>query len=236
MPIPWLDSADLEFPSVDIALTDPDGLLAAGGDLSVERLVEAYQNGIFPWYEEGQPILWWSPDPRMVLKPEELNISKSLRKLLRRGRYRLTMDQDFSGVIQRCSQSRNDSTGTWITNEMQTAYGELHAAGFAHSVEVYNGEDLVGGLYGVALGQAFFGESMFSAESNTSKLALVYLATQLKYWGYKVIDCQVSSDHLLSLGAGEVSRDQFTQLLLELVPKAGKSGPWQFEFEPSDEF
>lgn len=231
MPIPWLNEAELEFPSTELALDDPNGLLAAGGDLSVERLLQAYQHGIFPWYESDQPILWWSPDPRMVLLPEDLKISKSMGKLLRQNRYTTTMDQDFAGVIQGCSEARREATGTWITDEMKSAYCALHEAGFAHSVEVYSQEKLLGGLYGVALGQVFFGESMFSRETNTSKLALVALVKQLQQWKYKLIDCQVSSDHLLSLGAIEMSRADFSQKLLQLLAKPGKSGQWKFDIE-----
>jgi leucyl/phenylalanyl-tRNA---protein transferase len=229
MPIPWLNLDDFEFPSIDQALSEPDGLLAAGGDLKVQRLLQAYQNGIFPWYEDGQPILWWSPNPRMVLRPEDLKISKSLHKLLRRNHYTLSMDQDFAAVIQGCAEARRDATGTWITDEMQAAYCALHAAGFAHSVEVWSQQELVGGLYGVALGEVFFGESMFSREANTSKLALVSLVKQLQQWKYKLIDCQVSSEHLLSLGAKEISREQFRKKLLKLRTEPGKIGPWQLE-------
>ena len=231
MPIPLLDEHTLEFPSIELALDEPNGLLAAGGDLSIERLLQAYRHGIFPWYESDQPILWWSPDPRMVLLPEDLKISKSLRKLLRQHPYTLSMDQDFAGVVRGCAEARRDALGTWITDEMQAAYCALHDAGFAHSVEVWSQQELVGGLYGVALGQVFFGESMFSREANTSKLALVALAKQLQRWKYQLIDCQVSSDHLLSLGATEISREQFHQKLLQLSAKSGKIGQWQFDSE-----
>lgn len=231
MPIPLLNEDELDFPSIELALSEPNGLLAAGGDLSVERLLQAYRHGIFPWYESDQPILWWSPDPRMVLLPEDLKISKSLRKLLRRHPYTLSMDQDFTGVVQGCAEARQAASGTWITDEMQAAYCALHDAGFAHSVEVWSQQELVGGLYGVALGQVFFGESMFSREANTSKLALVALVKQLQQWKYKLIDCQVSSDHLLSLGATEISREQFKKKLLQLSSKTGKIGSWQFDIE-----
>lgn len=231
MSIPWLNEDEFEFPSVELALSEPNGLLAAGGDLSVQRLLQAYQHGIFPWYESDQPILWWSPDPRMVLLPEDLKVSKSLRKLLKRNRYTLSMDRDFAAVVQGCAEARRDALGTWITDEMQAAYCALHDAGFAHSVEVWSQQNLVGGLYGVALGQVFFGESMFSREANTSKLALVALVKQLQQWKYKLIDCQVSSNHLLSLGATEISRRQFSQKLLQLVAEPGKIGQWQFDIE-----
>lgn len=231
MPIPWLNQDELKFPPVELALSEPDGLLAAGGDLGIERLLQAYRLGIFPWYDSGQPILWWSPDPRMVLFPENLNISKSLRKLIRRNSYTLTMDQDFTAVVKACAQARRENLGTWITDEMQQAYCALHEAGYAHSVEVWSQQDLVGGLYGVALGQVFFGESMFSDQANTSKLALVALVNQLQQWNYKLIDCQVSSGHLLSLGATEISREQFSQKLMELVNAPDKTGKWQLDME-----
>lgn len=205
---------------------EPNGLLAAGGDLSAERLLEAYRSGIFPWFEAGQPILWWSPDPRMVLFPDSLYISRSLQKALGKPEHRVTMDSAFSDVIACCAQPRGDSHGTWITAEMQRAYTELFDLGFAHSVEVWRDTELVGGLYGVALGRVFFGESMFSFESNTSKIALVNLVKQLQQWNYGLIDCQVSSEHLESLGAAEISREQFSDQLEALLPATGQRGPW----------
>lgn len=226
MPIPWLESDDFHFPPIEQALTAPNGLLAAGGDLQVERLLEAYRQGIFPWYESGQPILWWSPDPRLVLKPAQLRLSRSLKKLLKRHPYVISMDQDFAAVILACATARRGEAGTWITDDMQSAYTELHARGLAHSVEVWSGTSLVGGLYGIALGQIFFGESMFSKEDNTSKLALAYLAKQLQVWGYQLIDCQVSSEHLVSLGASDISRTQFKQELRNFLPEPGKPGHW----------
>ncbi len=240
MPLPWLN-ADTRFPDSHLALSDPNGLLAAGGDLSAERLLQAYGRGIFPWYEEGQPILWWSPDPRMVLSPDDLRISKSLRKTLKRSSYRLSMDTAFSEVIRCCAEPRGNDAGTWITSEMQIAYSELHEAGFAHSVEVWSGNELAGGLYGVALGQIFFGESMFSFERSTSTIALVNLVKKLRQWNYKLIDCQVSSEHLRALGATEISRDDFEQKLRELLPQrmpqrmprplpeAGRMGRWEID-------
>ena len=226
MPLPWIESDQAGFPPVEQALTEPNGLLAAGGDLNADRLLDAYRRGIFPWYESGQPILWWSPDPRLVLQPQDLKVSRSLNKLLKRNTYLVSMDQSFSAVIQNCAVSRRGATGTWITEDMQSAYTELHHRGLAHSVEIWSGSSLVGGLYGVALGQVFFGESMFSKEDNTSKLALVYLVRQLQRWGYRLIDCQVSSEHLLSLGATELGRDQFQQRLAELLPETGREGVW----------
>lgn len=227
MPIPWLEDIDLEFPSVHEALEEPNGLLAAGGSLSPSSLLSAYRKGIFPWYELGQPILWWSPDPRLVLIPEYLLVSRSLGKLARRNTYSFSVDKKFSDVMQNCAEARHGSNGTWITDEMLNAYTVLHQEGAAHSVEVWSGERLVGGLYGVAIGKVFFGESMFSKESNTSKLALVYLANQLQNWGFELIDCQVSSNHLLSLGAIEISRNHFIKELGRLLNQQTLSTSWQ---------
>lgn len=229
MPLPWLSSTGERFPDISLALADPNGLLAAGGDLSPKRLMEAYSRGIFPWFEEGQPVLWWSPDPRMVLFPEDLRVSKSLQKILNKPLYTVTLDEAFAEVITCCAQPRRGSPDTWITDEMQTAYMQLFDEGHAHSVEVWRDGDLVGGLYGVALGQLFFGESMFSFESNTSKIALVNLVKQLQEWNYKLIDCQISSEHLESLGAIEISREKFRQQLHELLPRPGKAPPWELD-------
>ena len=229
MPLPWLSSTEASFPDISLALADPNGLLAAGGDLSLKRLIEAYSSGIFPWFEEGQPVLWWSPDPRMVLFPEDLRVSKSLQKILNKPLYTVTLDEAFAEVITCCAQPRRGSPDTWITDEMQTAYMQLFDEGHAHSVEVWRDGDLVGGLYGVALGQLFFGESMFSFESNTSKIALVNLVKQLQEWNYKLIDCQISSEHLESLGAIEISREKFRQQLHELLPRPGKAPPWELD-------
>jgi len=229
MPLPWLDSPQSSFPDIGLALADPNGLLAAGGDLNPQRLLEAYSSGIFPWFEEGQPVLWWSPDPRMVLFPEDLRVSKSLQKILNKPLYTVTLDEAFAEVITCCAQPRRGSPDTWITDEMQTAYMQLFDEGHAHSVEVWRDGDLVGGLYGVALGQLFFGESMFSFESNTSKIALVNLVKQLQEWNYKLIDCQISSEHLESLGAIEISREKFRQQLHELLPRPGKAPPWELD-------
>lgn len=218
MPVEWIESAEEDFPAPESAMLDPNGLLAAGGDLSPARLLRAYSRGIFPWYEEDQPILWWSPDPRLVLLPHELNVSRSLAKLARKAPFEISFDRDFSGVIQACAESRTEDTGTWITEDMEDAYIALHGLGFAHSVEAWQEGQLVGGLYGVALGGAFFGESMFSRKSNASKIALLHLIREIQPLGYELIDCQVSSDHLLSLGAREISRQSFLQMLAKLVP------------------
>lgn len=230
MSLPWLDSATINFPDIDFAFAEPNGLLAAGGDLSTERLLAAYRKGIFPWYEDGQPILWWSPDLRMVIVPDELRISKSLNKALKNSLYEVSMDAAFSEVISCCAEARPGCIGTWITEEMQLAYTDLHHAGYAHSVEVWREGDLVGGLYGVALGQVFFGESMFSFASNTSKIALVHLVKQLQQWNYELIDCQVSSQHLKSLGATEISRNEFKKRLQKLLPAKTKTGYWELQY------
>lgn len=204
---------EIWFPSPQLALDEPNGLLAIGGDLSVERLRLAYANGIFPWYSDDQPILWWSPDPRCVLFPDRIHISRSLRKKLRRGDYEITIDQAFSQVIRECAAPRAKQDGTWITREIEAAYIRLHELGLAHSFECWQGGQLVGGLYGVAMGRCFFGESMFSRVTDASKITFVHLAGQLKAWNYAIIDCQVENPHLISLGAESISRDRFLSIL-----------------------
>jgi len=226
--IPWLDSGD-PFPEVERALAEPNGLLAAGADLSLPRLLEAYRNGIFPWFGHDQPILWWSPDPRMVLFPAELKVSRSLARTLRNARFEVRADTAFDAVIEGCRQPRRGESGTWITEEMAEAYGTMHRTGFAHSVETWLDGKLVGGLYGVALGRAFFGESMFARVSDASKVALVALARQLQHWGFGVIDCQMNTAHLASLGAREIPRAEFTRRLRELVHYAPVPVPWRLE-------
>ena len=216
--ISLLDPDNLFFPPVDTALEEPDGLLAGGGDLSVERLVEAYRQGIFPWYEEGQPILWWSPNPRCVVFTETYKIARSLRKVINKGVFRVTMDTCFKDVIEACAAPRSYSSGTWITQNMMTAYCRLHHQGFAHSFECWQGDELVGGLYGVSLGRVFFGESMFSTVSNASKIAFVNLVTHCQSLDFPLIDCQVTNPHLLSLGAEEIPRKDFKKLLARYVP------------------
>lgn len=219
------------FPPVDRAT--PEGLLAAGGDLSSERLLAAYQNGIFPWYNPGQPILWWSPDPRAVLYPEKLKISRSLRKTLKRAVYRVSFDTAFHEVMAACAAPRPHSPGggTWIHDEMVVAYGRLFDLGYAHSVEAWQDEQLVGGLYGVALGGVFFGESMFSRATDASKVALVELTRQLQHWGFGLIDCQIPSSHLASLGAEEIPRARFLAELQSAIQLPGKPGRWPREPE-----
>ena len=212
----WLKQDDLSFPDPENALTEPNGLLAVGGDLSLERLLSAYKLGIFPWYEDGQPILWWSPDPRMVVFPDELHISKSLKKIINRKVFKVSFNQNFPAVILACANQRSKNRdGTWITDEIQQAYIHLHQAGWAHSVEVWDDNNLVGGLYGIALGKIFFGESMFNEQNNASKVAFVYLTQNLKNQNFKLIDCLVSSEHLASLGAKEIRREKFMQHLQE---------------------
>lgn len=209
----WLQRDSLDFPPLSKALREPNGLLAAGGDLRPERLVQAYRHGCFPWFQDGQPILWWSPDPRTVLFPDNLHISRSLAKVLRQGRYRVTFDRAFADVIRACAGPRSYAADTWITSPMQDAYLELHRRGVAHSVEVWRENELVGGLYGLAMGQLFFGESMFSHADNASKVGFVTLVEQLQRWGFVLIDCQMPTEHLLSLGAQTISRTEFARYL-----------------------
>jgi leucyl/phenylalanyl-tRNA--protein transferase len=222
--IPWLRD-DAPFPPVSKALRSPNGLLCAGGDLSPERIVDAYAHGIFPWFSEGDPILWWSPDPRMVLFPEELRVSRSLRKAAARGAYQVRCDTAFREVMEACAEPRANQSGTWIVPEMVAAYTALHERGLAHSVEAWRGGELVGGLYGVALGKVFFGESMFARAPDASKVALVHLVERLRSADYRVIDCQQATAHLASLGAREIPRPAFAQLLRESIqyPPSGES-------------
>lgn len=201
------------FPDPGTALQHPNGLLAAGGDLSVERLLLAYRMGIFPWYSEGEPMLWWSPDPRMVLFPGKFHVSRSLEKNRRRFGYYVTFDTVFAQVIEACSQPRQRQAGTWIMDEMKAAYIRLHQLGHAHSIECWRGNKLVGGMYGVVLGRCFFGESMFSIETDASKTALAALDVHLQEKNFKILDCQVYSDHMASLGAVEIPRSEFLSIL-----------------------
>lgn len=223
------------FPDIELALHEPDGLLAVGGDLSVERLTSAYQQGIFPWYSEGQPILWWSPDPRMVLQPKNIKISRSLAKTIRKQEFNITFDKNFRAVITACSESRiekgQQQDETWILDEMIEAYVKLHEAGFAHSVECWQNEKLVGGLYGVAIGKVFFGESMFSRVSDASKITFVNLAQQLERWDFKLIDCQVYTSHLESLGASMITRKDFLNILQQYAINTASNTTWQINDE-----
>lgn len=209
----WLQRDTLDFPPLEKAMREPNGLLAGGGDLSADRLIAAYRHGCFPWYQQGQPILWWSPDPRTVLFPDELHVSRSLAKVLRQQRYQVSFDEDFPAVIRACAEPRAYADGTWITDSMQAAYIELHARGHAHSVEVRENGELVGGLYGLAMGQLFFGESMFSRADNASKVGFVTLVEQLRAWGFVLIDCQMPSQHLHSFGARAIPRERFADYL-----------------------
>jgi len=228
MPLPWLDPMDAPvFPCTSRALAEPNGLLAAGGSLDADWLLAAYREGIFPWYEEGQPVLWWAPDPRLVLDPGRVVVSRSLRKLVRKQIYRISFDTAFTSVIEACQTSGGRENATWITPEMKAAYLNLHRLGHAHSVEVWHEEFLVGGLYGIALGKAFFGESMFSAQPNASKLALVALSRQLESRGFGLIDCQVHSDHLVSMGAEALPRRDFQEALTALMASREQPGPWK---------
>ena len=226
--IPFLSYTD-PFPPVDEALREPNGLLAAGGDLSPERLVAAYAEGIFPWFGEDDPILWWSPDPRMVLHVNEVHVSRSLGKVIRAGRFQFTMDRAFKDVLRGCAETRRDHEGTWITGDMEEAYTQMAALGYAHSVEAWQDGALVGGLYGVAIGRMFFGESMFTRVSDSSKAALVQFAWQLERWGMPMIDCQMSTRHLASLGARDVPRADFLRDVRSLVQQPGPPAPWRFE-------
>ncbi|MEE8235466.1 MAG: leucyl/phenylalanyl-tRNA--protein transferase [Gammaproteobacteria bacterium] len=216
--IHWLrpDDPPDSFPDVAKALRDPDGLLAIGGNLTPERIILAYRRGIFPWYDDGQPIMWWSPDPRAVIFPDEFHISRSLRRTLRKGTYSVSIDQCFNEVISQCANSRFE-TGTWITDDMLAAYRQLHELGHAHSVETWRGDQLVGGMYGIAIGKIFFGESMYSAAPDASKVALARLVHLLQRTGVKLLDCQVVSEHLLTLGMRPVPRKSFIGYLDQYV-------------------
>jgi len=217
MPAPfWIEpnSPVIDFPDVSLALDEPDGLLAVGGDLSMQRLLKAYRSGIFPWYSADQPILWWSPDPRFVLFPAHLKISRSLRKAIRKQVFSISMNKDFEAVIRHCSSvPRPGQNGTWITDEMQQAYLELHQAGYAHSVEAWYNNELVGGLYGVAIGKVFFGESMFSQRTDASKVAFAGFIQYIHTLGFELVDCQVHTMHLQSLGAELIPRPAFIHAL-----------------------
>ena len=236
MHLTWLDphNDNQPFPHPDRALTEPDGLLAAGGNLTPRRLLRAYRMGIFPWYSADQPILWWSPDPRLVLLPECLKVSRSLRKTLRKGLFAITADTAFEQVVAACAGPRQGEPGTWITSEMFRAYCRLHRLGHAHSIETWQQGELVGGLYGVSLGRVFYGESMFSWISDASKIALVELAAQLQRWEFAVIDCQVTTAHLLSMGAVDIPRSSFLQLLECYCPQPSQPGPWRLDADLLD--
>lgn len=224
--IPWLDDNHIVFPATDKALAEPNGLLCAGGDLSVETLLKAYHAGIFPWFSAPDPILWWTPNPRSILKPSEIHISKSLQKILSKNVFSFSCDKAFRNVMLQCAKPRSHTNGTWISNDMVNAYCRLHDAGYAHSVEVWQDDKLVGGLYGIALGCMFFGESMFSHVSNASKAGFVTLVKMLDQCEFGIIDCQVKSSHLNSLGAYEVEREEFISLIENLATKKPNACPW----------
>ncbi len=231
--LPWaLDArADAPFPSAETALREPDGLLAVGGDLTPVRLLNAYAGGVFPWFSDGQPLLWWSPDPRMVFRTDGVRLSSRFRRSLRASPWVVRADTRFAEVIAACATSfRPGQDGTWITDAMREAYVALHRMGHAHSVEVFEGERLVGGIYGVAIGQMFFGESMFSAASGGSKVALAALAHRLAQWGWPLIDAQVENDHLLSMGAEHWPRARFLALVREQVRRDAPAGSWTERF------
>ncbi len=215
------------FPPLNTALEEPDGLLAAGGCLSMTRLLNAYKSGIFPWFNPDEPILWWSPNPRLVLYPSELKVSRSLGKAIRRQRFRLTVDKAFNEVIEACAAPRAYSSGTWITEDMKHAYNQLHRIGVAHSAEAWLDGELVGGLYGVAIGQVFFGESMFHTQTDASKIVFAQLVRKLEEWDYSLIDCQVHSDHLASFGATEIEREHFTGLLSDYSGRSPTAEAWK---------
>jgi leucyl/phenylalanyl-tRNA--protein transferase len=217
--IPWLEPGD-PFPPVDTALRDPDGLLAAGLELTPQRILDAYRQGIFPWFSEGQPVLWWSPDPRMVLVPSEIRVTPSTRKVLRNRPYEVRCDTAFEAVMRACAEPREGQAGTWISDHMIAAYGALHMQGWAHSVDTWVDGELAGGLYGLALGKMFYGESMFSRARDTSKIALVHLARYLESQGYALIDCQMNTAHLASMGGREIARSEFCRVLSQSVQSA----------------
>ena len=212
------------------SLAEPDGLLGVGGDLHVDRLLLAYANGIFPWYNHGQPILWFSPDPRYVLRPEDLKISRSLKKRIRRRDYEVRLDSAFEDVLRGCKETyRPGQRGTWITPDMEAAYNELHRLGHAHSAEAWLDGELVGGLYGVSLGGLFAGESMFARQSDASKVAFVWLVRQLQEWGFSLIDCQIRTDHLARFGGSELPRERYLDQLRALIHQRGRPGRWSLD-------
>jgi leucyl/phenylalanyl-tRNA--protein transferase len=234
MPVYRLNE-EILFPPPDHA--EPDGLLAVGGDLSSERLLRAYQLGIFPWYDDGMPILWWSPDPRMIFEPGDFHVSRRLRRTLRKSRFQVTFDRSFASVILACATvPRRDQDGTWITTDMQQAYIRLHERGYAHSVETWFDGNLVGGIYGVSLGKCFFGESMFSYETDASKTAIAMLIRHLEKWGFHMLDAQMTTRHLQSLGAREVPRKIFLEKLRCGLEFPTLSGKWEVQAEIANSF
>ena len=224
------DEPHAPFPPTSAAFSSPNGLLAWGGDLHPERVLRAYRAGIFPWYSEGQPILWWSPAPRCVILPPDIYVSRRTRRRYNSGRYSLTADTDFTAVVRACALPRAGEEGTWITDDMIEAYMRLHLMGHAHSLEVWEGDALAGGIYGLALGRIFFGESMFSNRTDASKIALIALCRHLQEHGYGLLDCQVGNPHLFRMGATELPRAEFESCLAELVDQPAETGPWTRSF------
>ncbi len=229
----WLEPSPVTFPPTTLALDEPNGLLAIGGALTPEWLLHAYQKGIFPWFSPDEPILWWTPNPRSLLLPENFKLARSLKQTIKKNRYTITLDTHFKEVIEHCSQvPRPDQEGTWITEEMQTAYTQLHEAGYAHSAEAWDeAGNLVGGLYGVAIGKAFFGESMFTLKPDASKVAFTALVMQLQTWQFELIDAQVETDHLNRFGAENFTRTQFETRLNQAVNRPYTPQKWQFEID-----
>ena len=234
MKIPWLEPDD-PLPPPERALRRPNGLLAAGGGLSTTRLVDAYSRGCFPWFNPGEPILWWTPDPRMVLVPGELHVARSLKRTFRRGGFDIRADTAFQAVMEACAEPRPDQSGTWITPEMIDAYVGLHRAGYAHSIETLVGGELAGGLYGIAIGRVFFGESMFARVTDASKVAFVSLVTQLRRWGFDLVDCQQQTRHLATFGARAIPRTDFLARLARLTRAASRQAPWTLDADLLEE-
>jgi len=229
----WINTGDA-FPHASEALRDPNGLLCAGLDLNAELVLKAYERGIYPWYSDDQPVLWWSPDPRMVLYPHDFKLHRSLRKTLMHAAYEIRVDTAFEDVMRACADPRPEQDGTWISEAVIDAYCDLHRAGFAHCVETWIDGELAGGLYGIALGRAFFGESMFMRRTDASKIAFAHLVAQLSRWGFELIDCQQQTRHLASMGAAPISREKFLSELDRLVHSSAtvpRSGAWQFDAE-----
>jgi leucyl/phenylalanyl-tRNA---protein transferase len=233
--VPFLEPDRPEFPPAEHALREPNGLLALGGRLTVPWLLAAYRCGVFPWFDDDHgPVLWWSPDPRAVLFPSEVRVSRRLARTLRGGAFTCSLDRAFAEVVAACSEPRSRQSGTWITPRMQRAYVDLHEAGYAHSIEVWCGSELVGGLYGVSLGRMFFGESMFHRRTDASKVALVRLARLLERWGFTLLDCQVMNPHLSSLGARDIPRSAFLRLVADNGRLTTRTGPWSFDDSDGD--
>lgn len=234
----WLDPRDPDqpFPPTHLAMRDPNGLLAIGGDLTPRRLLRAYAQGIFPWYNPDEPILWWCPDPRTVLVPAQLHVTRSLRQAIQRKDYAVTFDRALGSVLDSCSGERRDSRGTWLGLDMKSAYRQLHQQGHCHSVEIWRDGELIGGLYGVSIGRMFFGESMFTRADNASKIALYWLCEQFKVWQFEMIDCQVGSTHLASLGAQSLGRDKFLHQVAIATQQAAPALPWIFSIDAPQEF